>query len=218
MSNILQIGYTVEGVTDKRFFSNIIRKTFEHAVFNCSSDIEVYEPEPLEKHGEGFIEQIKNITRDFSYFHVICIHCDSDDPSPQNVLNYKINPAIDAVRNIEDACKNLVPIIPVQMTEAWMLADYNLLKTKIGTTKTNLELNLPRKNRIEAIPNPKQLISDIIRISQSETSRRRRSLSLSNLYSPISQELSIDNLLELNSFNNFYANVLNSLTYLNYLS
>ena len=35
MSNILQIGYTTEGVTDIRFLENIIRRSFERIVLEC---------------------------------------------------------------------------------------------------------------------------------------------------------------------------------------
>ena len=94
MSNILQIGYTAEGTTDQRFLSNIIRKTFEYAVYDCHSEIEVYEPEFLAKQGENFVSQIEKIVKEYSYFHVICIHCDSDSPTIDDVFRNKITPAL----------------------------------------------------------------------------------------------------------------------------
>jgi hypothetical protein len=218
MSNILQIGYTAEGTTDQRFLSNIIRKTFEHAVYDCNTGIEVYEPEYLPKPEGDFVSQIVRVSSEYSYFHVICVHSDSDHPSIENVLRNKIEPALHAVRKSENACKNLVAIIPVQMTEAWLLADFELLKAKIGTDRTNNELGLPtRINQIEGLSNPKEVVSGAIRKAQETLSKRRRKLSVSSLYSPISQEISIDILTKLPSFNRFLGEVRKSLQYLNYL-
>jgi hypothetical protein len=218
MSNILQIGYTVEGSTDQRFLSNIIRKAFEFVVLDCNADVEVYEPEHLPKSGESFISQLEKIAIEFSYFHVICIHCDSDSPTMDSVLTNKIIPAIEAVKQLENACTNLVAIVPVQMTESWLMADFELLKSKIGTTKSNSDLGLPIKtDHIEKIGNPKDVIINAIKIAQEETSKRRRKVSISSIYSPISQELSIEALLNLPSFNSFLVNVRNALRMLNYM-
>ncbi len=219
MSNILQIGYTTEGTTDIRFLENIIRKSFEKIALECESEIEVYQPEYLRKEGNGFINQINTIAQKYSFFHVICVHCDSDSPSIENVLQNSITPAFTAVAQLEDtACKNLVALIPVQMTEAWMMADLNLLKEKIGTDKSNMDLGLPVKvNAIEGISDPKKVINDALRIAQQEQPKRRKKLSISQLYSPISQELSIELLEELPSYRLFLENVRYSLRKLNYL-
>ncbi len=219
MGNILQIGFTTEGSTDERFLSNIIQKSFENAVLNCNSEIEVYEPMHLRKHGDGYVNQITHIATEYSYFHVICVHCDADAPTIEKVMNEKMNPSFTAVDNLEsNACKNLVAIIPVQMTEAWILADCDLLKEKIGASKINAELGLPvRIREIEAINNPKETISNAIRVAQSNLPRRRRKLTISNLYTPISQEISIDNLMQLSSYSLFMENIEHALRKLNYL-
>ena len=219
MSNILQIGYTTEGTTDIRFLENIIRKSFEKVILECDTEIEVYQPEHLRKEGNGFVEQIRGLVRKYPYFHVICVHSDSDSSDMNNVLQNKITPAFIAVNEIEgSACKNLVALIPVQMTEAWMMADLNLLKEKIGTNKSNEELGLPvRVNAIESISDPKNVINEALRVAQEEQSRRRKKLTISQLYSPISQELTIEQLEVLPSYKVFLENVRNSLRILNYL-
>lgn len=221
MSNILQIGFTTEGSTDRRFLSNVIRKTFEHVAFDCRTDIEVYEPEYLPKKNEtSYVQQITSIASEYSYFHVICLHCDSDNPSNENVLRHKIKPALQSIKSLSgNACKNLVALIPVQMTEAWLLADLELLKNKIGTSMSNNELGLPtRIQEIERISDPKMVIIEAIRKAQANISRRRRKLSISRIYSPISQEISIEVLRNLSSYKSFMKNVRTALKALNYLS
>lgn len=220
MSNILQIGFVTEGSTDVRFLKNILWKTFQHVAFDCNTSIEVYEPEELtEKNGATYKDQILDLSIKYNYFHVICIHRDSDSPTIDKTLQLIINPAFESVqRHHGDNCKNLVPIIPVQMTEAWMLADTELLRNKIGTKLTSAQLGLPNRiNQIESISDPKYVINSAIRIAQSHsTKRRRHNLSISNLYSPISQEISIGHLEKLSSFLHFKEGVRESFKRLNY--
>lgn len=221
MSNILQIGFTTEGTTDIRFLKNIIWKTFQEIAFECSTDIEVYEPEVLYRTGDTFNEQIVNLTINYKYFDVICVHRDSDSPTMDDTYNYLINPSFLLVENhVGDNCKNLIPIIPVQMSEAWMLANRELLKEKIGTNMSNAALGLPnRTNQIETITDPKELIINAIRLAKAGSTRRQRSsLSISDLYSPISQELEIHDLERLNSFVHFKDGIRNALIKLNYLT
>jgi hypothetical protein len=220
MPNLLQIGYTTEGTTDLRFLGNIIHRTFEKIALECQSEIEVYQPEFLKKEGTTFVEQICHLATRYNYFHIICIHTDSDSRSITKKMKYSINPAITSVQSLnEPACKNLVSIIPIQMTEAWMLADIDLLKTKIGTTMSNLQLGFPsHSNLIESISNPKTLLCEAIRRANVSHSRRRKHIALSSLYSPISQELDIERLNELPSYSAFESNAREAMIKLNYLT
>ena len=219
MSNILQIGFTTEGTTDVRFLENVIRRSFEFIVLDCNSQIEVYPPEYLRKKGENFVEQVVNIVKKYPYFHVICIHSDADSPDIEDRLKNNFEPVFAAVEEFgNDVCKNLVTIIPVQMTEAWMLADLDLLKEKIGTSKSNRDLGLP--NRIKSVENladPKAVIKEALRVAQLDQPRRRKKLKISQLYSPLSQELSIEKLMQLPSFRYFMENIRSSLKKLKYL-
>ncbi len=219
MSNILQIGYTAEGSTDERFLGNIIRKTFEAIASDCKSPIEVYQPEFLKKEEHSFVDQIVSLAKKYAYFHVICIHCDADAPTLENGMRNKFNPMFDAVRKADEGiCKNLVPVIPVQMTEAWMLADTELLKNKIGTQKSENELGLPMKaNLIENINDPKATIVNALKIAYADQPKRRRKRDIADLYTPISQELSLEKLRFLASFNAFELKAREALQILNYL-
>lgn len=220
MGNILQIGFTTEGTTDVRLLKNIIWKTFQAVAFECRTNIEVYEPELLVKNGDSFNEQILNLTIKHNYFHVICVHRDSDSPSMDNSIQNMINPSFEAVITHDgDNCKVLVPLIPVQMSEAWMLVNRELLKSKIGTNLSDQELGFPiRTKQIEGISDPKELINNAIRIARDSSSkRRRRNFTIANLYSPISQELEISDLEKLDSFKFFKDNVRIAFEKLNYV-
>ena len=218
MGNILQIAFTTEGTTDERFLGNIIEKTFETLLFEAATEIEIHSPVHVSESGETFNEKIKAIATTYNYFHVICVHCDSDSKSNADVLKNKIEPAFQLVAETNKACKNLVAVIPVQMTEAWMLADIDLFLKEIGTDKACDELNLPCKaTQIEKIADPKKRIETALRIAQSGKPKRRHRLKIADLYTPLSQKLNQQQLERLPSCRLFKKNVESALKKLNYI-
>lgn len=220
MSNILTIGYIGEGTTDKRFLGNIIKRTFEKLAFQCQGQIEVYDPQFFEVLKIPFAEQSLEAAKSSRWLNVLCIHADSDGPSDDDAFRFKITPAIQKIIECEiEVCRNIVAIVPVHMTESWMLADVDLLLEEIGTDKSVEELELPNRVRnIERITNPKATIEKAINIAfADQPSRRRRGLTISELYAPLSQMISLDKLEMLSSYQKFHKCAENALKELNYL-
>lgn len=220
MSNIVTIAYTTEGSTDQRFLESIILKTFEEVALKCETEIEVFNPIYIKSNKtKGFVENICSISIKAlnTGINVLCIHTDADDVNNEHVLTHKVLPAIKAVNLLPNnkACKNLVAVIPVQMSEAWMLADKQLFKEELNTTKTDAELNINKDP--EAIANPKSIIEIALQVSQAHLSKRRNRLTIGELYQPIGQKISISKLEELDSFRKFKISVENAFKELNYL-
>ena len=215
-------GLFAEGNTDIAFLQSIVQKTFEAVAFDCSGqlDIEIL-PIEIDKTDLGFTEQvIKASKKGFEDYgiQIICVHTDSDNPSAQNAYQNKIHPAIRMLENQseDDCCKILAAIIPIQETEAWMLADKELLKQEIGTDKTDNDLGINRQP--EDIANPKEIIEAAIRVARVEMTRRRRShLSLADLYLPIGQSLELERLETLSSYRDFKKNIRDAFVQLNLL-
>ncbi|MES2330850.1 MAG: DUF4276 family protein [Bacteroidota bacterium] len=220
MSNILTIAYTTEGTTDERFLGSVIQNAFESAAFNCEDQIEVFEPIFIKfpKIDTFVNDAIAVAKKAFDIgINVLCIHMDADSPSNADTLKYKFNPAVIAINkeNNGTICKNLVAIIPIYMTEAWMLADKNLFKEEIGTTKSDIDLGINKAP--ENISNPKKIIEEALVIAQNHLPKRRDRIAISDLYQPLGQKTSIDELIKLDSFKNFQLFVNDSLKKLNYL-
>jgi len=197
MSNIITIGYVTEGTTDKRFLEAIIRKTFEEIAFGCPSLIEVYDPIHIDMClGDTYVAQVE-ATASEAYskgISVLCIHVDSDSAKDINVMKNKILPAFNNVENIQDQrlCKNLVALIPMQMSEAWMLADKNLFKEEVGTNLSDEDLGINKKPELFA--DPKGVIEEALRRAQIQLPRRRNKILISDIYQPIGQKLSLQSL------------------------
>ena len=216
--NVLTIGYITEGNTDKRFLGNIIRRTFEDALFEADGQVEVFDPQHILIQSDSFVEEVIKSAKEAKWAHVLCIHTDADDSSEDSALNHKITPAFKAVNEELGAiCKNLVPIVPVQMTEAWMLADKNILKEEIGTTRSDGDLQLPRLKSIEGISDPKGTIINAIRLAFENAPRKRRQPTISELYTPLSQKIDLHKLSDLPSYAKFKASAKAALVKLNYI-
>lgn len=206
------VGFTTEGSTDVRFLRKIIERSFEEIAYECQGDVEpVVWPLKVNKTDLSFSEYaLKTAQQGVEEIGmmILCIHSDADDATNQNVLDNKIAPARELLNAQSDdtTCKILVPAIPVQMMESWMLADKDLLKNEIGTTKTDNELRINRSP--ESITDPKTVIEEAIRIARQEkTRRRRKELRISDLYLPVGQKVSIDKLKELPSYRRFQEDI-----------
>ncbi len=206
------VGFTTEGSTDVRFLRKIIERSFEEIAYECQGDVEpVVWSLDVDKKDLSYSEYALKAAQqgvDEIGMMILCIHSDADDATNQNVLENKIAPALELINAQSDdsTCKILVPAIPVQMMESWMLADKDLLKNEIGTTKTDNELGINRSP--ESITDPKTVIEEAIRIARQEkTRRRRKELRISDLYLPVGQKVSIDKLKELPSYRRFQEDI-----------
>lgn len=220
MSNIVTIAYTTEGTTDQRFLESIIRKTFEEIAYECESEIEVFDPVYIKfTKKQEFVKDVLDVSI-HAYkigMNVLCVHVDADAHNDKDVTEFKIVPVREALSElrVEEACKIFVPIIPIHMSEAWMLADKELLKEELGTNKTDIELDIIRSP--ESISDPKTVIENAIRIVQEHLPKRRNKVTLGELYQPIGQKIGIEKLEALSSFKKFKSSVRNAFVDLNYL-
>ena len=216
----LNICLYTEGTTDIRFLENIVQQTYERAAIQAYGEIDIeLHVITIDKTGLNFTQQVLKAAQKAKQEYgatIICVHSDADSSSIDNTLNTKFVPAQRCLLEQEnDSCSRiLVNLIPVHMTEAWILADKQLLKRQIGTTLSDTELNLNKDP--ESISNPKQAIENAIRIARPDiVKRRRRNLGIGELYAPLGQLINIDQLMDLKSYRQFWDNVINSLKQLN---
>jgi len=211
MSRQLFIGLWTEGSTDTRFLESIVSRTFEEVAFDCTMDIEVgvhsIDLTRDEVEGKGFVDGVLAASakgmRAFG-MTVLCCHTDADARDDSKAMSTKIGPAQQslAIQDERFCCKELTALIPVRMMEAWMLADTVLLKEEVGTELSDSELGLTRHP--ESIANPKKLIEDVISTArQRHTKRRRRDLTINQLYQPIGMKMKLERLETLPSYCRF---------------
>lgn len=216
-------GLFVEGKTDTRFLQSVVQRTLETVAFECTGLIDIFLiPIEIHKTSLNFVEQIlaaaQQAKTDYD-MHLLCVHTDADGISAQPSYQNKIRPAQAKLQscNNDEYCTLLTAIIPIQETEAWMLADTALLKKEIGTDKTDTELGIHRPP--ETVARPKEIIENAITIAkQNLTRKRRHELTIANLYLPIGQAIDLEQLEKLSSYQDFKENVRTAFKALNLLN
>jgi hypothetical protein len=80
-------------------------------------------------------------------------------------------------REIPDTAQAaLVRVVPVRMTEAWLLFDELAIRTAVGRPSRRARLYLPPLQRVESLPDPKGLLRDLLLAAAEATGRRRKRL------------------------------------------
>ena len=217
--NSLMLTYCTEGSTDELFIGNIIYRTFIELAYECRGEIEVYEPVHIQRiSGLSFMDSTLRVALEAGWSNILCVHVDADASTHKHVYNRKIAPCLVEMSNNEDVVKEIVPVIPVYMTEAWMLSDINLLIEEIGADPEVARLVLPsRVNQIERIADPKSTIVEAIRRAYSYKPKKWSKPDISQLYLPLSQKISLDTLKRLSSYMRFYNSCRKSLESMGYI-
>ena len=69
-----------------------------------------------------------------------------------------------------------IPVVPVRMTEAWLLADEKAIRSAASNPNGRENLNLPDIRRLEDLPNPKRVLHDALTIASGLNAHRRSRL------------------------------------------
>ena len=209
----LFIGLIAEGSTDIRFLKNIISKSIQELSWQCDNQIEIFEIQEISVDGAGFSEKMLVASRYAmqNYISILCIHADSDASSIKEVMENKFDPFFETLKSMpEDVyCKHIIPTIPIQMIESWMLADKELFKQLINAVGIR-DIDLGIEKVPEAYSDPKYTIENAIRIAMSGKSKKKRDqIHISELYEILGNRLDLNKLRTIPSFVNFERNVIN---------
>lgn len=207
-----------EGPTDYRFLSNITERVIEQMLLNRNVKATI-QWQPIAKEGKDSIEKIVNAAKQAKFCTTLIVHADADKESPATAFNNRVKPGLEAIERCEEVvCRNITVVIPVTETEAWMLADKELLKEEMNTRLSDHDLGLdfPLK-QIEEIRDPKQKLIDAINVHRERLSRkkRKRAVEISELYEPISQKIELKKLEVLEAFMVFKSNLTAALRHKN---
>jgi hypothetical protein len=151
-------------------------------------------------------------------YHLLIIHADADDPTSSKARRERIDPGVELVKHARrTVCKELLPIIPIQAIESWMLADHQALLKRLGIDKKIAGVDLPKGQRIEAIAKPKMRLKKILDVVNAARSRRLR-IDLEELYEPLGNTISLEKLKLLSSYECFIKDLTNAFIHLGIIS
>jgi hypothetical protein len=99
---------------------------------------------------------------------VIVVHRDADNAGAA-VRRQEIERAVIAA----GAASAVVPVIPVRMTEAWLLLDEAVIRHVAGNPAGRTSLNLPKVHEVETVADPKEVLRQCLLRAADATGRRR---------------------------------------------
>lgn len=100
-------------------------------------------------------------------YDIVFVHRDAEGQDAA-VRRQEIADAVAAVQCMIPA----VPVVPVRMTEAWLLLDEQAIREVAGRPGGTVDLDLPRASTVESIPDPKQRLREAL-VAASQLHGRR---------------------------------------------
>lgn len=216
----LLIGLITEGTTDIRFLKTVIFRSFQELSWRCKCQFDIYDIQEVMAYGKTFNEKMLAASKngiDVYGISILCIHADSDARTINDVMDYKFQPFLEELEELPDIeyCKNIVPTIPIQMIESWMLADKDLFKELIDAPGMR-DVDLGIEKLPEAYADPKATIEEAIRrASAGKPKRKRDQIQISDLYELLGNRIGLDKLRAIPSFQHFENEVLRVFTEMN---
>ncbi len=122
----------------------------------------------------GRLEQKILVAIDYYPCDILFIHRDAEHQTRADRVG-----EIQRALNIVSESVNPPPhvcVVPVRLTEAWLLFDEQAIRTAAGNSRGYQALNLPYLRSLENLPHPKDLLYETIRTASELRGRRLRRL------------------------------------------
>lgn len=100
---------------------------------------------------------------------ILFVHRDAER-EPYQIRKDEIQKAVRAMQTEMP----VVCVIPVRMTEAWLLFDEQAIRTASGNPNGRCVLQLPQLRQIETLPDPKEDLNKLLRTASELSNRRRK--------------------------------------------
>lgn len=114
---------------------------------------------------------------------ILFIHRDAEKES----FDVRLKQISEAVQGLNSP--PVIFVIPVRMQEAWLLFDKAAIRRAAGNPNGLTVLNLPSLKKVESLPDPKQLLFELIRQSSELKGARLKKLNLNKCAFLVSQSI-----------------------------
>ncbi|MFB3814160.1 MAG: hypothetical protein ACE14L_08610 [Terriglobales bacterium] len=114
---------------------------------------------------------------DFYPCDLLFVHRDTEN-AERGVRQSEITAALSQLYTEANMDVPCVFVIPVRMQEAWLLIEEQAIRRAAGNPRGRVRLEMPRRDRLEAVPDPKATLYALLRTASEQTGRRLHRLSL----------------------------------------
>lgn len=162
---ILRILFIGEGTSDSGITTHISRIVGDHGHSAVITDpLADRLPPPPRKTVAAKLQAVKDLG---GAYDLVAVHRDADNAGRPPRLE-EINSAIRLVMPDTPG----VPVIPIKMTEAWLLLDEAEIRRVAGSPNGKAKLELPSARDVELVRDPKEVLRNKLEVA-SELSGRR---------------------------------------------
>ena len=148
----------------------ICRERFQRTIEGDWFDPRPYGPPTLSLR-ESIIRSLKLFECD-----ILFVHRDAESEDPETRFN-EINEAASCLAG-KDHCPPLICVVPVRMTEAWLLFDERAIRQAASNPNGAKKLDLPSIHKLERVPDPKRVLFKAIQEASGLNGRRLKKLRL----------------------------------------
>lgn len=215
----LALALYAEGNTDDLFLPLIIQRTSKRILAEYGQsrvDVASVKPIKLIEKKRSRDENILQAAKQAIRYQALIVHSDADHPSPEKALLECILPGFNLVqRSRGSVCEKLLPIVPIQAIEAWMLSDQEILRAEIRTGMTAYELGIPEKaKQVELISKPKLKLNEAVSKVNRQLRPNQR-IDVYELYEPLGKKIRLERLSQLTAYQQFVDDLTVTLKKLN---
>lgn len=133
-------------------------------------DLDITTLHPSLVRGRTLVERLATLKNIDHAVDVLFVHRDAEAQDPQRRYTEIADGAASAGFAVT------VPVVPVRMTEAWLLLDEAAIRSVAGRPRGREPLGLPRPHEIERLADPKALLRATLLLAAGTTGRRRDNL------------------------------------------
>ena len=168
-----ELRYTLlsDGSSDRALLP-LITWMLRQYVVECAIQAQWADLGRLPRPPQGLVERITSSVELYPC-DLLCVHRDAEGFA-RDVRAKEIRSALQHV-SVEPRVP-AVCVVPVRMQEAWLLFDELALRRAAGNPNGRESLDLPRIHELEGLPDPKQILSELLRVASGLHGRRRSRL------------------------------------------
>jgi hypothetical protein len=163
MRRLLFLG---EGTSDEGIAVHVERIADE-----CGVPVVVTAPDlsRLRRQGWSVAAKLEAVRDMKGEYDLLLVHRDADRTSREDRVA-EIRSAVEKVM----PNRGWVPVIPIRMTEAWLLLDEQLLREVAGNPNGRVPLQIPAAREAERLADPKGLLKELLVTASELTGRKRQ--------------------------------------------
>lgn len=140
------------------------------AVYHREVQITAIDPRHLSGVGRRVEDRLRFILNQETDPDLVFVHRDAEAVPPGD----RVAEVMNAAQSVGISEDDVVPVVPVRMTEAWLLLDEAEIRRVAGRPNGSGDLALPRLAAVESVADPKALLRDVLLQAGSPSGRRRR--------------------------------------------